>query len=74
MKTKPVTWKSYFLYILILSGFFVQSAHASTRNVSGTISSHTVWQEDTIRVFGDITINDDVVLTITPGTRVEFQG
>jgi predicted outer membrane repeat protein len=42
--------------------------------VSGEISDNTLWQADTIRVIGDITIIADAVLVIAPGVRVEFAG
>lgn len=51
---------------------------ASTRSgvidVAGSISADTVWNADTVRVVGDVTVEDDVTLTIEPGVRVEFQG
>ena len=43
-------------------------------DVSGNISSDTTWSADTVRVTGDITVDDTVTLTISPGTMVEFQG
>src|SRR4030042_268311 len=41
---------------------------------SNTITTNTTWIADTVRVTGDIIINDNVVLNISPGTRIEFQG
>ncbi len=42
--------------------------------VSGVIDNDTIWDADTIKVVGSVTINDSVTLTINPGTVVEFQG
>ena len=39
---------------------------------SGNISADTVWSAETVRVVGDVTIEDGVTLTIDPGVRVEF--
>ncbi len=38
------------------------------------ISSNTLWDADTVKVYCNTTINDSVTLTIAPGTHVEFQG
>jgi len=46
----------------------------SSIQFSGTIDEDTIWQADTVQVVGDIEINNNVVLTIFPSTRVEFQG
>ena len=42
-------------------------------DVSGLISVDTVWDADTVRVVGDVTVTDGAILTIVPGVRVEFQ-
>ncbi len=42
--------------------------------VCGNISTNTTWNIDTIKVTCDIIVDDDVTLTIMPGTFVEFQG
>jgi hypothetical protein len=41
--------------------------------VGGLISSNTVWAADTVLVDQDVVIDNDVTLTIAPGTRVVFQ-
>lgn len=41
---------------------------------SGTISSNQTWSADTIKVTGNITINNGITLTINPGVFIEFQG
>ncbi len=40
---------------------------------SDTIKSDTTWIADTVKITGNVVINDDVTLTILPGTVVEFQ-
>ncbi len=42
--------------------------------VEGEISVNTMWDADTIAVVGDLTINNDVILEIAPGTNIEFAG
>ncbi len=51
------------------------SGHSSGQNifVSGDIATDTTWMADTVKVTGDITVQDDVTLTILPGTVIEFQ-
>ncbi len=58
------------LFVLLLS----RLTHSSTIEVSGVITSDTVWDADTVKVTDTVYILDTVQLTITPGTRVEFQG
>ena len=41
--------------------------------VSGSIGVDTLWAADTVRVVGDVTVEDGVTLRIAPGVRVEFQ-
>jgi hypothetical protein len=41
---------------------------------SDTITSNTSWVADTVKVTGDIVINDNMTLNIAPGTCIEFQG
>ncbi|MBL7113327.1 MAG: right-handed parallel beta-helix repeat-containing protein [Bacteroidales bacterium] len=47
--------------------------HVPVMYFHDTIKADTTWIADTVRVDGDITVNDDVTLTILPGTYVEFQ-
>jgi len=42
-------------------------------SVSGNISDDTTWNADTVKVDGSLTIDNSVTLTITAGTRVEFE-
>lgn len=47
---------------------------AQTIEVSGSITENATWQADTVRITGDITIQDNVKLTIMPHTAVLFNG
>ena len=47
-------------------------AGRSSTEVSGAIAFDTVWDADTVRVVGDVAIDDGVTLTVAPGTRIEF--
>ena len=38
------------------------------------ITSNTIWDSDTVRVTRDLTVQDGVILTISAGTCIEFQG
>jgi hypothetical protein len=40
--------------------------------VSGDVTTDTVWDADTVRVVGDVSVLDGVTLTVGAGTRVEF--
>jgi hypothetical protein len=42
-------------------------------DVSGSIFEDTVWSAETVRVVGDVTVENGATLTIVPGVRVEFQ-
>ncbi len=42
--------------------------------VCANISKNTTWDADTVKLINDVTIEDNVTLTINPGTVVEFQG
>lgn len=54
--------------------WFEQRTRArSSLDVSGPITTDTVWDVDSVRVQGDIEIADGVTLTIPAGVRVEFQ-
>ena len=48
--------------------------NAQTIEVSDTIKINTTWNADTVKVIDDITVEKEVILTIEPGTTVEFQG
>lgn len=60
-----------FLVIIIFSTIKV---NATSISVSGAISSNTTWSADTVKVAGNITVQDGVVLTINSGVLVQFQG
>jgi hypothetical protein len=47
---------------------------AQNITISGEITADTTWSADTVKVIGDILVQDDITLTIDPGTYVEFQG
>ena len=62
--------------IFIIAGLLSMiGLYASNIEVSGTISTNTTWTGvDTVKVTGNIYINDGISLTIDPGIIVEFQG
>ncbi len=58
------------LLVLCLTSFTL----ASSIDVSGTISTDSVWDADTVFVKGDILIEDGVHLQVNPGTIVIAEG
>ncbi|MCF8297698.1 MAG: right-handed parallel beta-helix repeat-containing protein, partial [Saprospiraceae bacterium] len=66
-------YKVFFLAIAII-GLNTFSAKAVNITASGIISTNTTWNADTVKVTGDITVNNGVTLTISAGTYVQFQG
>ena len=57
-----------------LSGNVGATQQNGVLSVCGTITQNTTWDADTVKVNCDVTVSDDVTLTIAPGTVVEFQG
>ncbi len=54
--------------------YFTSTLFSQTIIVSGNISSNTVWNADTVKVMGDLNVEQNVVLTVNSGTYVEVQG
>ncbi len=50
-----------------------RSNHLRVIEVSGEITENTIWDTDTVKVVGDVNVNNEVILTINPGVIVEFQ-
>ncbi|KPK80727.1 MAG: hypothetical protein AMS27_16255 [Bacteroides sp. SM23_62_1] len=48
--------------------------HIESISIEGSISKDTLLIADTVKVTGDLIIEDDQTLTIAPDTRIEFQG
>ncbi|MBL7149676.1 MAG: T9SS type A sorting domain-containing protein [Candidatus Cloacimonetes bacterium] len=45
----------------------------SSIEVSGSITINTIWDVDTVKVVGNVLIENGVTVSITPGTKIEFQ-
>ena len=45
-----------------------------TISISGSISTNSTWNVDTVKITGDIVIQNNTTLAIGAGTYVEFQG
>ncbi len=58
------------IYTLQCSG----GIYTDTIEVSGMIIKDTTWNARTVKVTGNVRIADGVMLTIIPGTYIEFQG
>ncbi|MFC2112497.1 right-handed parallel beta-helix repeat-containing protein [Bacteroidota bacterium] len=48
--------------------------HIDTISFQDTIKSDTTWIADTVKIRGDVVVNDGVTLTVLPGTFVDFKG
>jgi parallel beta-helix repeat protein len=61
---------------LLLALFLCCASHGFSQvsYFAGIIDSDTSWSSDTIKITGDVTINNGVTLIIPPGAYVEFQG
>lgn len=46
----------------------------TTIAAAGPLATDTVWDADTVRVTGDVFVNDGSTLSIAPGVRVLFEG
>ena len=57
------------VFLISLGGIKSQTIY-----VSGTISSNTVWNVDTVKMIGNVTVDTGILLTILSGTRIEVQG
>ena len=67
--------KNYFFILFVVVLLSNITLSATSFETSGTISSNTTWTGvDTVKVTGDITVNNGITLTIDPGIYVEFQG
>ncbi|KPK82666.1 MAG: hypothetical protein AMS27_14350 [Bacteroides sp. SM23_62_1] len=72
MKTLKVLLQVVISICFSFSTFCYSSAQ-TTIEVSGVITADSTWSADTVKITGDVTVNDNVTLTIEPGTYVEFQ-
>lgn len=52
----------------------ISNLNAQTIEVSGNISEDTNWDIDTVKIVGDVTVEEDILLTVSPGVFVEAQG
>ena len=60
----------------LLEPIFIQLYNGLSRSsieVSGNIIVNTVWDVDTVKVVGNVLIENGVTVNITPGTKIEFQ-
>lgn len=59
-------------FLLIIVAIFNAHAQKTSIEVSGSVSG--IWMTDTVRVVGDIDIEEGETLSIDPGVLVEFHG
>jgi len=53
--------------------YFSNIVSRSSIEVSGSISENTLWDVDTVKVVGNVQVENGVTLSIAAGTKVEFQ-
>ncbi len=61
-------------YLLIFFLLISVSSNSQTIEVSGSINANTNWDVDTVKIIGDVTVENDILLSISPGVYVEAQG
>ena len=54
--------------------FFSFYSYSQTIYFSGPINENTTWAADTVKIIGNVSIQYSAMLTILPGTYIEFQG
>ena len=74
MKTFKIALGIAALICIWLCSARESTAQGSVMWVSGDITNDTIWDADTVKVDGTVTVDRYSTLTITPGTYVEFQG
>jgi predicted outer membrane repeat protein len=61
-------------YLLIFFLVVCFSSKSQTIEIMGSINENTNWDADTVKIIGDVTVENDVLLSISPGVYVEAQG
>lgn len=61
-------------FLLICFVLISLSSTSQTIEVSGSINENTNWDADTVKIIGDVTVESNVQLSISPGVFVEAQG
>lgn len=61
-------------YLLIFFLLISLSSKSQTIEVSGSINANTNWYADTVKIIGDVTVEQDVLLSISSGVYIEAQG
>jgi hypothetical protein len=49
-------------------------SNSQTIDFSGNINQNTLWNYDTVKITGNVTVNSGSTLTISEGTLIQFQG
>jgi hypothetical protein len=71
MKRPDISIIIFLQFLLLIIGLSTLTAQGII-SVNGVFNTDTTWCADTVKVTGDVTVND--TLTICPGTYIEFQG
>lgn len=60
--------------LILIFTLIISISYSQTIEVSGIIDQNTSWNVDTIKIVGDITVENNVYLNIDPGVYIESQG
>jgi predicted outer membrane repeat protein len=62
------------LIIIYFAVFFYSHSFSQTIEFLGSITQNTVWDYDTVKITGNVTVNSGSTLTINEGSLIQFQG
>lgn len=63
-----------FLFNLLIFLLISVTSKSQTIEVSGSINANTNWDADTVKIMGDVTVEQNVLLSISSGVYIEAQG
>jgi len=74
MKDSSVLIRIAVTILLSFSTLVLLIAQPTVIEVSGDITENTTWADDTVKVTGDVVVDENITLSIMPGTWIRFQG
>lgn len=60
--------------LILIFSCLISICNSQTIEVSGIIDQNTIWNVDTVKIIGDVTVENNVYLNISPGVYIESQG
>ncbi len=74
MKSYIVLLKLAISICLFVFSINFLSAQTNVTEISGNITKNITWDYDTVRVTGDIVVDENISLSVEPGTWIKFLG